>query len=80
MKLNKLGRIMGGYKRVKLLKLKDEATPWLCAIKYESPLGYGSDWLTATPACVAGEGEIDGVTLTQDEFAWVIHWIERYGI
>ena len=53
--------------RVKLLKLDDEATPYIFELKTDDGI------FTATPACAEGEGAIEDQELTNDELAFVRH-------
>lgn len=59
------------FGRIKLEKLDDQYTPYLFTTKEEG------EWMTATPACVQGEGEIEGVQLNECEFAWVCSICEK---
>jgi len=57
-------RIIDSCGRVDLLKVNDDATPYMFSMRVE-----GKEY-TATPACVQGEGEIEGFDLTKDEARW----------
>ena len=54
-------QLIGESGRVKLYRLDDESTPYI------AELGTG----TATPACALGEGEIEGVELTNEEYSFL---------
>lgn len=62
------------FGRIWLEKLDDDATPYLFAIKVD-----GQEF-TATPACVQGEGEIEGNNLTQGEADWAFRLCDKLDI
>jgi hypothetical protein len=62
-----IGTVIGRAGRIQVHRTDDSATPYLVSIisnrEYAPP-----EILTATLGCACGEGEVDGVTLTEAEF------------